>query len=1649
MTSTASIENLKPEIEKVDPEKKKQTFVNKVFAAWLKKEEFEKVQKKVERKISKATSQADKALTNFNKKFNENVGKLSDEDRKKPEKVLGQLDKVSEEIAELASKLKNIERTSSFSVIEQKIKTLNALKERLRNEINNSSQEDPEIKTKKEHLSHIKNREVALLLRELYRNDHSEIAKYSSEILGMKYDLLEQISGKDKIEDISFETKALLADYHSKLSELRKDNRKGEIELESSNIDPDIKAELNKRIQKEQQRFKRTAEIRSLREKFQSLDSDKPEYISPTKQIRYLKLLRASLNDLQNADINSNNEEEKSIALLRTDLGEVQNTNEQIQLEIEKIDKTILDHEQKLNTNLKQVDNIEQRKEVINSEAKDLQKKFLSEAEGGTGELVIAEKIEQTTNYEAQIAKRLDLMEKENEEIGHTEFISGLDDMVDDYIKSYESTRLTEREGSIERRAELAKGYAREQIMEQFSNVEKIRALYGDNYDKIAVSEIDKNAWKKDADEFKSELLNNIEELFNITKDGIKVEEAEITPEEKNKADEIAKEIHSNINNQVEKIIKNEQLSKEAISEIEGNSEKREIFTEAIKGDIKLSRFKSEFKEIDFSKFDINQVKQFIELSHDDELDKLPSVIDFNSLGVDTTNIKNRLNSLKNSFGSIESLFEKNPKDEKYKYEITSTPNGIALAFKDAKELSTAILGPQELEDTPETLAVTLDSSNNTENAINNINYKNENWDGEVILVGTDRGKFELLHETQHAVMRGLKSEMINSNESNFNGAVEELAIKLATGEIWEELALPDVIRDEKRISLAATTYVTPDSLPKEDAVKLHQILEISKKIIGQEVNYYDSNVDGQMSFNIFGDILSEIITSTITDSGRYDLDAALKEIKARFIDDEEFKFKLNETQEIQNPTKLTDANYFGTTNQEEINREKEKYNKFANDSGFDYKVVGAMDTRGRANIAYDHYMGPKAGVERKETVGGLPSAELPLVSPLVNYVWGKKGFDRGPNEYHVAHNLGSILNPFNYKFRGRGWGGILRKIQEKNVPIIAPLTKIFQVDERQTKFGTSFPKIFNDLPPFGRGWERIMADLTPGLNHIMKKKFPGRPEAYEAVNPHAEEIWNKGIKVLAGNLGGEGLGFSQSQVQRILGELPGMAYEFEMGRLKFEPSMQDMETIDEDGKHRGRLKEDFLAGVNDDKFRLPENKPSDEKPNIFGKARADWEKAKSKYNKNVKINDEVPKLAQVMNEAYDKENYAYTMNDLITAAHLAHDLGINVVSGVVRNKYYQTDQGSFVQDGDRMIGDHVWYSTVDPAKRGVVIAGECFSLDAVNEMIKRYSMFYISRALEEGLPEVTPMMQDNKFKPDPDQRVKISLFGQTDVPITEEMISSSTIMSDPTSRAALEQYFTTAGGRLGLKDDYAWFYDGDTQQHFVHKLQYVRDRDGNVTPTKMVNKFYNPTGYKAPIPGIKKDKMAAEQWKRKADFDWDTVVDGFKEEYTLLSDYVRRRAEIARYERKAYYAKTFWGDTKQWIQRIGGAAMIGSVIGAAITGAPFYTGLFLGTLGLQALGVNIAQHKFKLFSQRRVVSLDFQQKLGSLAGAYQPIIEGRGTTRLERQYLRTIDSDINAKMEDLAKEKIPKGSYPEDDWAHTILGSVFGQKGVISQALS
>ncbi|MBD3363045.1 hypothetical protein GF362_04970 [Candidatus Dojkabacteria bacterium] len=1649
MTNASETGEKKPAIEKQkkNAEDSKKTWIDQVFSSWLKKDEFIKKQKRIENKIRKAKEEANQALGNFNQEFRTKVKKLSKEDREKPARVLEELNKVSEEIQELSKKISTLEGSVETQIYEERIKDLQNLHKRIEREV-----QDKTEKTKQ--LEKIKQREAALYLRELHRNDHSEIARLDSSLLGMKYDLLQQTSQLEDIAQINEPLYQSLREYHNKLNVLQKQEKIGEKTLETPDILSD--SDLKQRIERDRKRYQRTAEIKSLREKLSNLEDDSI-YLSPNMQLRYLKLLRESLRDAIESNGDSPFVEDRVLAEIFEDLQVNQNiSTEKIENELEKINLVIQAHEQSISTKLEDVKDVELRQKIIKNHAillssyigienpqliEEIPDEHLKQQiEESRGRIQFAESIEQATNYEKQLRKRFDAIAEQNEQEGLNEFIHGLEEMQLSYMKEYESLRKMEREGPIEQREQLAKTFIRRRIMDEFSDISKIKALYGDKYATIALPELDFGSRKKEMNDFQQNLLAELELKYNISSKGMNYEEMETLPEDREKANRKAQEIYTDISTQLEDIIQNQITSQEIISTIEKNPEYRHRFESSIKQDIKIARIKSELKNQDLaglSNENMNQILRKIEGHDSENLDALLS-----EFGI--TLKQDNLQNLRDSFTNIENLFEEDLSTRKPKYEIIATPNGLSIAFNEVEELNKSILGNQETQYLPETLAVTLKSAD-TFQQFANTDRKENLWNGNIIIIGSNAGQVELSHEVQHAVLRNLKSEKLAPKYAKFNDTVEELAINLATGALWDELVLDKEIQNPQRISLAALAYVTPDSLGKEDEFKLYKILEYSKRIAQEEINVYQNGKLGEIAEqDIFGEIIADILISNIDKEGRYNLDAALEQIELHFQNDENYQFNLAEINQRLHLDQLRIQDYFGLSSGEPIPEDLiEKYQLLQNNPGFEFNVVAPMDTRGRANIAFDHKMGDrgkksKAATENPMEVDMLSAAEAPFpLGPIFNlFTRLKKKPDPGPIEYHVSRGLGSLGGPknfFNYYARGRGWGGIIRKLYD--VPIIGPITKAI-IPEPMTKFGSS-SKILADIPPFGKAFDQISKDLFPGFNKWLKEKFPGRPPAYEAITPHASEWWEKQIQVMIANLGPEGIGLSGDEIQRIMGELPGIKYDFENGRLKFEKTRHNMEEIDEEGMHRGRIKQEFINDVIDTDRYVDDTL-------------------------SISTQDEVGELAKAMHEAYDRDNYAYTMNDLITASHISHDLGINAMNPrSVRNEYYETTQGGewtemhHPEFGLIRKSDHIWYSLEEPdrklgyAKRGVVINvnGEekFFTLNASHELMRRYNLYHIDKTLQNGLPPITIRMQENRYEPNPNARVFDNFYGIGNFALNEDLLNNRNFISDPRNQKILSKYGSIGNfGRFELSDNYAWYYEPKDQKHYVHEVRRRRD-----TGEKIEYKFYNPTAYKMPLPNIEGDEKIAENWRRKTEFDFFSVYDGLKEQYQYLDEFVQRCAEYSRYERKAYYAMTFWECFKWWIQKFGGAFMIGSVIGAAITGAPLYAGIFLTTLALQTVGSNIAQYKWQLQKVRRGRALKEIARMISIKGMYDPLIKGETLSRLDRWFLLQQQSTNEAMMEDIAKEKIPEGSFDSDDLANKIIGSVFGKEGMIMKALS
>jgi hypothetical protein len=146
-----------------------------------------------------------------------------------------------------------------------------------------------------------------------------------------------------------------------------------------------------------------------------------------------------------------------------------------------------------------------------------------------------------------------------------------------------------------------------------------------------------------------------------------------------------------------------------------------------------------------------------------------------------------------------------------------------------------------------------------------------------------------------------------------------------------------------------------------------------------------------------------------------------------------------------------------------------------------------------------------------------------------------------------------------------------------------------------------------------------------------------------------------------------------------------------------------------------------------------------------------------------------------------------------------------------------------------------------------------------------------------------------------------------------------------------------------------------------------------------------------------------------------------------------------------AYYRKTFWGDTKLWIQRLGNVAMLGSLVAAGLTGAPVFASIILGTMAVRIPLVMWMSKIEATYGDRRKGALGLQGELSGMIGNYKEIM-GKPIGRLDEWMFDVMQNNNESKVEDLAKQGTPEGTYPGGDLAFKFANTIFGEKGLVGR---
>jgi hypothetical protein len=1670
------------------PDTKDSTWIG-IFGAWLKKQTFERIRAQVQK--------AKEKLLRVNKNFEAaNLGE-----------VVTKLDDSKKELQNLEKEMQRVEAQSEVKVVQKKIEEVNKVIKRLEREIK-EAREVAGSDRKKEQKDEQERKLCSLMLRELYRDDHALLSDNKTDILpsglkGLKAELIAQVS-KQQDPSKAFTRKeneelfAGLEKYQRELAAFRKKQGYGErTQVTAETGQAPSKAEqekqstkLDARLKKEKERYRRSADIEALSTKLET------GYLSPNEQKRYVRLLESHIDDLVRTKDDPNKTYEDGVFVdlakdidleqVRAQMAEFKKTQStgdeetsqlekdlQDQTNIKERQKIIRKHQAKLLLASKSFGNPEIAKaaiarigsEYLEQAAID---KIYSEFETNQKQNQAIQKaleVEQKTGFKAQIQERIkkEIPDPEN-------LLKGAEELSKARMRELEREKRLEKEGPIEQRIEMARAFARDRIMEEYDDVGRIENLYG-THASHAFNYVRAPA------EFAKDMMQEIEERFNIGPDGrINPEsfEWDTDAQKKNELDNatlekhnrLAKEAFEKIQKEIQAVAQRDTQSRELMSKLE-ESDKREQFEAKVKQDIRLAKLKSELTKLGKSPQDIESIMQ--KPAVQGALAEVPPDWDTIKQNCALTDTQN-LDSLNTVEEKLDFLFGKNENqtNKVHNYTTLSTPNGLAIVFNNETVSDTngktrdeifkeLITGAQDGLKGPETLAVTL-KNNDSLKEFAKTNGQ-ENWDGALMLISSDSSPLQLAHEVQHAILKEMKNTQDRERLGQsriLEDAVEELAIKLSTGEISRDIVYQKISElnpqdKQRRLSLASISYITPEmigegagQISKENAQKLQQILEYAKLIAAKEIEIAEENAGDltKLQEDAYSSVIADILMSSRNESGNIDLDQALEEIKHTFRDLEDKGIN------VPAPLNISSNDYkllcFGD---KDGNPDIEDYlkNRLL-DTGFTYDIgLIDLDYRGTPNKIHDYiHQNPKGGgfvgfekeVNPMLAIYSTTLGKVPILGPLTqSLLENKLGEDEGPTEYHVDGGIFGENSPLSlsYKWQRRAIGGVLKKFGI--------------VNEKGGKFGVKFVKLFNYLPPFGRGWEPIVKGalpLIPGANWLKEKyeeAFPGRTETKDYVEMNQklpQERWTDQIQQIGGVLGPNGLGYGNQEVQRIMGEIPGIKYMFEGGRLVFDVSLLDMDELASDGKHRGRIKTEMVKALEEE----------------------------SDLAMDKDCSEEVGSLASLMADAYDKDDFAITMRDVIKKANISHDLGINPEiadslakyheRGGVRNLEYLTANNKddkFVQEGDLMVSQHVWYNKEDPNIRGIIINGQKFSLKAANELIYRYNSYHVKQALKNGLPEITPEMQQTEAEIDFSKTVEFKpgeVVFKMD-PATGHLVEVPGTRTNKATccRVILED---DKGVRKQTNEFRYYNPDGTENQNLVHG----KTIDGKpilyATDPKKRNKYYSPGMMATGVPGIPPDasgnRIKQVLWLTKAN--QGDLWGRYGKAVGFYTKFMQTFKEISRYERRAYFVKTFFADTKEWIQKLGNVAMVGSLLGAAFTGAPVFAGIFLATMAFRIPAVWWMQREEKIYGARRIAALGFLSELRGKAGIYEGLIKDPSSlTRFQESALHTLYEENNARMEDTAKEGVPKGSAPSNDMAFKMFGGIFGGEGFVAKTLA
>ncbi|MBP9759321.1 hypothetical protein KBD45_06520, partial [Candidatus Dojkabacteria bacterium] len=797
-------------------------------------------------------------------------------------------------LSEIAKDIEKITSASELNVAEREIKKIEALIARLEKGGNT-----PNIL---ERIKGLRRNKVVYMISELYRADTKLVD--DTNIRGKQIFLLSKIDGllqgppsitiDQLLQDrqIANELENNISDFLKEYYNARKEK------VNPKELSPDTIAKIpeqKRQLQKEKERYRRSAQLHALFEKIQNVKiGDEKQTYSALDLQRFIKQLEAHYNDI----ITSKEEHLKEINT-KIDLQKIHDLISQL--------KSIVDE---LKSYLTPISDTSQRKKILETGYQKIQSALKSRTEEPqpvqVGERKNIETVNEfliETDYEAQIDSRIETSLKVD---GTREFIRGFEEFSEAHMREYEQMRKIEREGTLQQKETMAKAFIKSRLMDEFADTEKVKLLYGTSYRRMWEKNSSPDITSSQYDEIKEKLRTEVNEMFGLDEPQL---------------DDKSKGLKTKLEVIIEKHFENQVVAEKAAQDFDKtDDEKKKDYNNAIKADLVIA-----FQNSGRSNPDIDLK---IDELFTPESDKLPA------------------------------------------FELLPTPNGVAVVFEPGKlEILKEFIFGQNPEGTaPETLAFTLKNNKSFKAIVER--EIGVDWKGELMFISSDSDEYTMMHETQHAINHRLtandsaeSANMIDPSIKKFNLAVEEIATRFSSGEVWRELAYPQDENTKKiNLSLMGLGYITPDmnvDANKENMLALYKFVETAKEIIEKEVKTFTENSLNPMDENLYGDVISEILMHNIGEDGKFDINAANIELETRFKD-------LITTQ-TQAKTSLDEADIMGVT----IEDPKEKKGvieqfKWLNDNeGFTFDIVGMKDIRGRPNVANDYYMDKNIGIEK------------------------------------------------------------------------------------------------------------------------------------------------------------------------------------------------------------------------------------------------------------------------------------------------------------------------------------------------------------------------------------------------------------------------------------------------------------------------------------------------------------------------------------------------------------------------------------------------------------------------------------------------------------------------------------------------------------